>query len=100
MDGGIRPSWCRSRALVSRCCWCFFFSSRRRHTRWPRDWSSDVCSSDLIRIGDERVISEMHAWAVLREYEEGDTMLVELIRDGELYRTEITLRHRIEASGQ
>src|SRR5690625_7219225 len=25
----------------------FFFSSRRRHTRWPRDWSSDVCSSDL-----------------------------------------------------
>src|SRR5207253_6983467 len=27
---------------------CFFFSSRRRHTRWPRDWSSDVCSSDLL----------------------------------------------------
>src|SRR5690625_3356211 len=25
----------------------FFLSSRRRHTRWPRDWSSDVCSSDL-----------------------------------------------------
>src|SRR5439155_16130681 len=24
-----------------------FFSSRRRHTSWPRDWSSDVCSSDL-----------------------------------------------------
>src|SRR5690625_5885333 len=35
------------------CCavsniFLFFFSSRRRHTRWPRDWSSDVCSSDLI----------------------------------------------------
>src|SRR5690625_7538884 len=28
----------------------FFFSSRRRHTRWPRDWSSDVCSSDLEEI--------------------------------------------------
>src|SRR5690625_6503552 len=28
----------------------FFFSSRRRHTRWPRDWSSDVCSSDLTLI--------------------------------------------------
>src|SRR5207245_11463244 len=28
----------------------FFFSSRRRHTRCYRDWSSDVCSSDLIRI--------------------------------------------------
>src|SRR5699024_11303913 len=26
----------------------FFFSSRRRHTRSKRDWSSDVCSSDLI----------------------------------------------------
>src|SRR5690625_5377434 len=28
----------------------FFFSSRRRHTRWARDWSSDVCSSDLITV--------------------------------------------------
>src|SRR3712207_8551375 len=28
-------------------CLCFFFSSRRRHTRYWRDWSSDVCSSDL-----------------------------------------------------
>src|SRR6266542_3167534 len=27
----------------------FFFSSRRRHTRCYRDWSSDVCSSDLLR---------------------------------------------------
>src|SRR6266487_1656251 len=27
----------------------FFFSSRRRHTRWTGDWSSDVCSSDLHR---------------------------------------------------
>src|SRR5689334_24670494 len=26
----------------------FFFSSRRRHTRWNCDWSSDVCSSDLL----------------------------------------------------
>src|SRR5690606_40643611 len=30
----------------------FFFSSRRRHTRFSRDWSSDVCSSDL---GGDRV---------------------------------------------
>src|SRR2546422_5415718 len=30
------------------CCYLFFFfSSRRRHTRCSRDWSSDVCSSDL-----------------------------------------------------
>src|SRR5216684_7733940 len=32
----------------------FFFSSRRRHTRCSRDWSSDVCSSDL---GDDHLLS-------------------------------------------
>src|SRR3989442_9300373 len=32
----------------------FFFSSRRRHTRCGRDWSSDVCSSDLLRLGAPR----------------------------------------------
>src|SRR5690606_40904650 len=34
----------------------FFFSSRRRHTRFSRDWSSDVCSSDLLgvyQLGEE-----------------------------------------------
>src|SRR2546429_6048989 len=31
------------------CIIVFFFSSRRRHTRCSRDWSSDVCSSDLLR---------------------------------------------------
>src|SRR5690625_6850612 len=33
-----------------RTFYIFFFSSRRRHTRWPRDWSSDVCSSDLVHL--------------------------------------------------
>src|SRR5690625_4783951 len=37
-------------------CFLFFFSSRRRHTRWPRDWSSDVCSSDL-NVSEERNIT-------------------------------------------
>src|SRR5699024_12108941 len=32
--------------------WYFYFSSRRRHTRSKRDWSSDVCSSDLIQLID------------------------------------------------
>src|SRR3989440_6621702 len=32
---------------TSVCRFFFFFSSRRRHTRSDRDWSSDVCSSDL-----------------------------------------------------
>src|SRR5699024_9784904 len=36
----------RRRSMV--CMFFFFFSSRRRHTRSKRDWSSDVCSSDLI----------------------------------------------------
>src|SRR3982075_682587 len=34
--------------LYSSCDFFFFFSSRRRHTRCASDWSSDVCSSDLI----------------------------------------------------
>src|SRR5256884_3729461 len=33
----------------------FFFSSRRRHTRCSRDWSSDVCSSDLVLNGNQIV---------------------------------------------
>src|SRR5256886_14182440 len=33
--------------MWTRRCPCFFFSSRRRHTRFDCDWSSDVCSSDL-----------------------------------------------------
>src|SRR2546429_4740733 len=36
------------RVVTSLCVlFVFFFSSRRRHTRCSRDWSSDVCSSDL-----------------------------------------------------
>src|SRR2546428_11629060 len=47
----------------ARLCYFFFFSSRRRHTRSDRDWSSDVCSSDLeadisryqpLRVGDRQ----------------------------------------------
>src|SRR5690625_2628068 len=35
------------RLLLLGCARFYFFSSRRRHTRWPRVWSADVCSSDL-----------------------------------------------------
>src|SRR2546422_5392021 len=42
----VRPAWARSVAVSPIS---FFFSSRRRHTRCSRDWSSDVCSSDLLR---------------------------------------------------
>src|SRR5687768_17712569 len=40
-SSGTRPT------PYGRCC-SFFFSSRRRHTRCSREWSSDVCSSDLL----------------------------------------------------
>src|ERR1039457_777172 len=36
------------RALAMSVVFFFFFSSRRRHTRLQGDWSSDVCSSDLV----------------------------------------------------
>src|SRR5690606_30570777 len=38
--------WCMLRGEISH--FWFFFKSRRRHTRFSRDWSSDVCSSDLV----------------------------------------------------
>src|SRR5690348_17934788 len=38
----------------------FFFSSRRRHTRWTGDWSSDVCSSDLIRQASAFQLAVLH----------------------------------------
>src|SRR5256885_15123485 len=37
---------------------CFFFSSRRRHTRLQGDWSSDVCSSDQVAMS----LSDEPAW--------------------------------------
>src|SRR5690625_3591722 len=45
---GASMRWCLALLFL------FFFSSRRRHTRWPRDWSSDVCSSDLVVLGTQR----------------------------------------------
>src|SRR5256885_13933660 len=58
---------------------CFFFSSRRRHTRLQGDWSSDVCSSDLelvvqlLRVGR---VGNLVAGPVdrgrVREVEDGD----------------------------
>src|SRR5206468_8996358 len=49
----------------------FFFSSRRRHTRSDRDWSSDVCSSDLVQwmhgeVGERGMLPLAEAEAVVR----------------------------------
>src|SRR5690606_39670386 len=43
----------------------FFFSSRRRHTRFSRDWSSDVCSSDLEQL--EQALQQGPALVQFRE---------------------------------
>src|SRR5699024_12046097 len=45
---------------------CFFFSSRRRHTRSKRDWSSDVCSSDLARVVPHPFFLHWHESALKR----------------------------------
>src|SRR6266852_5769792 len=50
----------------------FFFSSRRRHTRCYRDWSSDVCSSDLIAVPDVR-------WVVTMKVDEEEISLLSQI---------------------
>src|SRR2546430_8909022 len=50
--GDISRAMCASYAII------FFFSSRRRHTRFDCDWSSDVCSSDLA--GKHRVRFRVH----------------------------------------
>src|SRR6266498_5640339 len=42
----------------------FFFSSRRRHTRCGRDWSSDVCSSDLVGQTSGQAIDSVRGWVV------------------------------------
>src|SRR5260370_14594255 len=44
----------------------FFFSSRRRHTRFKCDWSSDVCSSDLTTAANLRAMG-----AQVEEFEDG-----------------------------
>src|SRR2546422_8402415 len=49
----------------------FFFSSRRRHTRCSRDWSSDVCSSDLSPLqGPGTNVAQAYAHFA-RDYREG-----------------------------
>src|SRR5256886_14764206 len=48
---------------------CFFFSSRRRHTRFDCDWSSDVCSSDLLRF--ETRLPGLAGWGRVLDWRRG-----------------------------
>src|SRR3712207_8537142 len=61
----------------------FFFSSRRRHTRYWRDWSSDVCSSDLRARGDRMSPAEvaLEVW-ILQQVVAGNGCLLRAWRAG------------------
>src|SRR2546427_4428509 len=63
-----------AKTYVSRA-WFFFFSSRRRHTRFDCDWSSDVCSSDLAAV-HQRLEAEglaLRLWQGFRQESPVDT---------------------------
>lgn len=62
-------------------------------------FESGIMPGDVIvKIGDQRVVSEMHAWALFREYDEGDNMHIELLRDRDHYQTEMILRQKVSAA--
>src|SRR2546430_10628116 len=74
------------------CGLLFFFSSRRRHTRFDCDWSSDVCSSDL-RGGVAAVYVESNSFYRIVTADEALHVLVEPRVDSLLAQ----LRHHVDA---
>ena len=64
-------------------------------------FEAGILPGDIItRFGSEMIYGMTHAMALMREYKEGDTMQVELIRDQQLYETEVVLRRRVPAQGR
>ncbi|MEX0608096.1 MAG: trypsin-like peptidase domain-containing protein [Balneolaceae bacterium] len=60
-------------------------------------YDSGIMPGDIIvEIGDERVTSEMHAWALMREYTEGEEMELRLVREKNVYETKMMLRKRVQ----
>src|SRR3989337_4085386 len=69
-----------------------FFSSRRRHTRCYRDWSSDVCSSDLVAGLDDTMFSDTlfgHKKGAYTGADEGREGLIARAAGGTLFLDEI-----------
>src|SRR5438876_7599244 len=67
----------------------FFFSSRRRHTMWTGDWSSDVCSSDLAGVFLARPAVERR---LVQRAKQGDEMAAgRLAPDAEMVGVELTV---------
>src|SRR5438093_13184078 len=78
--------------MAACCLMFFFFSSRRRHTRLVSDWSSDVCSSDLVGHWEKRNsqalentnparLAQAGILALVEKY--GKPAVVEAVRRGE-----------------
>src|SRR2546429_4389815 len=81
----------------------FFFSSRRRHTRCSRDWSSDVCSSDLVEpFGVWRSTRTTLAGSMGNDHQELSSGTFSLVRQFEkkCRPTRVVHRFRQHASAQ
>src|SRR3989440_7244392 len=88
VSGPREPFWA---SFCSRfewlCFFFFFFSSRRRHTRSDRDWSSDVCSSDLSHVAgatDDTPLPERRVLAVGRARYVGEAVAMLVAESREL----------------
>src|SRR5690625_7825468 len=73
----------------------FCFSGRRRHTRWPRDWSSDVCSSDLRR--DRGTITMAGEPVELRSPAEGYERGIAAVFQDPALIPDLTVRHNLRS---
>lgn len=59
-------------------------------------FESGILPGDIVlRVGYEPIYSENHAWALFREYSEGDNMRIELLRSGRRYETQVNLRKKV-----
>src|SRR5690554_7148919 len=86
-DRQVVPRWqiCYDRRRAGRSGSVFFFSSRRRHTRCGRDWSSDVCSSDLKKNALTDAMYGALADALEQAEASADIRVVVLRAEGEIF---------------